>query len=37
MAGYIIFGIGALFAAASLTFWSYKRLAARRARGGRRW
>ena len=34
---YIIFGIGAVAAAAVLAMWSYKRLTAGRTGGGRRW
>jgi hypothetical protein len=34
---YIIFGIGAVAAAAVVAMWSYKRLTAGRTRGGRRW
>jgi hypothetical protein len=37
MAGYIVFTVGAVAAAAMLAVWLYLRLASRRARGGRRW
>jgi hypothetical protein len=37
MTGYIVFAIGALLAAATLGLWTYRRLIARRARGGQRW
>jgi hypothetical protein len=37
MTGYIVFAVGALLAAAIVGLWVYRRLAARRSRGGRRW
>jgi hypothetical protein len=35
--GYIVFAVGAVFAAGILGVWFHRRLAERRARGGRRW
>jgi hypothetical protein len=37
MAGYVVFGIGSVLAAAALAAWTYKRLSLRGARGNRRW
>jgi hypothetical protein len=37
LAGYIIFGIGATFSAVMLGQWTRMRLAARKAKRGRRW
>jgi hypothetical protein len=37
VAGYIVFAVGALLAAAIVGLWVQRRLAHRKASGGRRW
>jgi hypothetical protein len=37
VAGYVVFGIGSVLAAAALAAWTYKRLRLQGARGNRRW
>ena len=37
VAGYVVFTVGAISAAGMLAVWLHRRLAERRARGGRRW
>jgi hypothetical protein len=37
VAGYVVFGIGSVLAAAALAVWTYKRLSLRGERGNQRW